>query len=381
MAPLAEERKRFLGRRGRTCIVTLEQCDVAEIPDGPRSVLPRTTPNDNRLFEEFGRSSVLFGKHRRFAKFMERPCDSRGIAECASKVERLDGVRGGAIDVTEVSHKIGRAEEDVDPQIRRRLRMPRKSCGDVLRSLPQVPAQNPEVSERPHKWKLVRSTDIREIAQGGTEVVVFALEDVVFLTELLCQTKKVSGVLQAHRVRGSLRELAGVLPDRFQHPVALIRETKETLFDKRLQGVEVGVSDFLCGFERAAAGEDGEGPKEALLLLGEEVVAPLDRRSQRLLPGVCVAAALEQVEPLREPLQDLLGREHLRAGGRELDREREQVETAAELGDLLARFELGALAEERDSLRFLQRWDLVLDLALHAQELAARAEEGEARAP
>ena len=40
----------------------------------------------------------------------------------------------------------------------------------------------------------------------------------------------------------------------------------------------------------------------------------------------------------------------------------------------------GALTEEGDGLRLLQRWDLVLDLALHAQELAARAEEGEAGA-
>ena len=71
------------------------------------------------------------------------------------------------------------------------------------------------------------------------------------------------------------------------------------------------------------------------------------------------------------------GRERLRAGGGELDGERERVEAAAELGDLVARLELGALAEEGDGLRLRERWDRVLDLALHAQELAARDEESE----
>ena len=164
MPPLTKEYERFLGQRGRASIVTLEQCDEAEIRDGPRRVLPRATPNGNRLFVEFGRSSLLLGDHRRFAKFVERPCDSRGIVESASKLKRLDSVRGRAIDVTEVSHKIGRAEEDIYPQIRRRFGMPRKSCRDVLRSFPQVPAKHPEVSERPYKSELFGSTGIRKRA-------------------------------------------------------------------------------------------------------------------------------------------------------------------------------------------------------------------------
>ena len=36
------------------------------------------------------------------------------------------------------------------------------------------------------------------------------------------------------------------------------------------------------------------------------------------------------------------------------------------------RLELGALAEEGDGLRLGERWDGVLDLAVDAQELAAR---------
>ena len=68
---------------------------------------------------------------------------------------------------------------------------------------------------------------------------------------------------------------------------------------------------------------------------GREVVAPRDRRPERLLPRIGVAAALQQVEALGEPLQDLRGRECPRAGGGELDREREVVEARAELGDLV----------------------------------------------
>ena len=73
-----------------------------------------------------------------------------------------------------------------------------------------------------------------------------------------------------------------------------------------------------------------------------------------------------------EALEDLGGGEDFRAGGGELDREREVVQTSAELCDLLCRFELGALAEERDGLWCSKRRHRVLDLALHAQELTAR---------
>ena len=58
-------------------------------------------------------------------------------------------------------------------------------------------------------------------------------------------------------------------------------------------------------------------------------------------------------------------------------REREVVEARAELGDLVARLEPRALAEERDGLGLGERRHRVLDLALDAQELAARDEQRE----
>ncbi len=166
------------------------------------------------------------------------------------------------------------------------------------------------------------------------------------------------------------------LSDRLEHPVALVRETEEALLDERLHGVEVGIRHLLRGRESAAAGEDREAGEQPLLVPVEEVVAPLDRRAQRLLAGVCVATALQEIEAVREAIEDLRRRERLRAGSRELDGERQAVEPRTELSDLLARSELRAHAEELDGLGLGERRHLVLDLTAHAQALAARDEQG-----
>ena len=108
----------------------------------------------------------------------------------------------------------------------------------------------------------------------------------------------------------------------------------------------------------------------------EQVVAPLDRRPQRLLARVGVAAALEQVEPPREALEDLRRREHASparrrarppaAGCRAAGRARRSSASGSSLR---------ALAEQRDGLRLGERRHRVLDLAPHAQQLAARHEQ------
>ena len=130
------------------------------------------------------------------------------------------------------------------------------------------------------------------------------------------EVRGTSGLLQSFE-----RELA----DRLQHPEALPRVAEKALVDQRLQRVQVGICDNCCGFERAAAGEHREPGKEPPLLFAEEPVAPFDRRSQRLLPRLGIAAAFEQIEPLRKALQDLGRGEHARPGRRQLDRERQVV--------------------------------------------------------
>ena len=93
-----------------------------------------------------------------------------------------------------------------------------------------------------------------------------------------------------------------------------------------------------------------------------------------------VASALEQIESLAETVEDLRGREHTRAGGSELDRERQIVESAAELGDRLVRIETRALAKQFDRLRLGERWHRVVDLARDPQQLPAGDQEPQVRA-
>jgi hypothetical protein len=69
-------------------------------------------------------------------------------------------------------------------------------------------------------------------------------------------------------------------------------------------------------------------------------VAPGNRRPQRPLARIGVARALEQIEPLRETLQDLGRGEHARPGRGQLDRERQVVQPPAQLGDVVAPLQL-----------------------------------------
>ena len=110
-------------------------------------------------------------------------------------------------------------------------------------------------------------------------------------------------------------------------------------------------------------------------------MAPLDRRSQRLLTRLGVPTALEQVEPLGEAREDLRRGEDARPGCGQLERERQLVQAPAELGDRLVRLELRARAEELDSVRLGQRGHRVIDLAADAKELAARDQQLQVGAP
>lgn len=88
------------------------------------------------------------------------------------------------------------------------------------------------------------------------------------MTALPCEIDEEHGVATGCVPVSSCTELLPrVLPDRLQHPVALVREAEEALLDEGLQGVEVGVCDLFRCLKRAAAGEDGEGAEEALLFV------------------------------------------------------------------------------------------------------------------
>jgi hypothetical protein len=79
----------------------------------------------------------------------------------------------------------------------------------------------------------------------------------------------------------------------------------EARVDERPEGVEMGLGELLGRLERGAAPKDGEPREEALLVGGQQLLAPLDRGPEGLLAGVRVSSASQQVEALREPFEDL----------------------------------------------------------------------------
>jgi hypothetical protein len=178
---------------------------------------------------------------------------------------------------------------------------------------------------------------------------------------------------------GGFQPLARVLANRLEHPEASVGVANEALLDERLEQVDIGVGDLLGGLDGATADEDRERREQPLLLRREQLVAPLDRRPQRGLARVGVTAALEQVEALSEPLDDLVGRQRCRTRGGELHGQGQIVEPAAELGDVLVGFEPRPDAEQLHRLGLRQRRYGILGLAVDPQQLPAGHDQAEVR--
>jgi hypothetical protein len=116
------------------------------------------------------------------------------------------------------------------------------------------------------------------------------------------------------RLLPRLREpLESVFPDRLQHleprlAVRAFRTAQQALvhdgghaFEHVHPEVLPGVADGLRRFDRAGGGEDGQATEEALLRRREHLVAPVDRRSQRLLPrGHVFRSAREDLQAVIE---------------------------------------------------------------------------------
>ena len=92
-------------------------------------------------------------------------------------------------------------------------------------------------------------------------------------------------------------------------------------------------ADRLDGVDRPAAGEDREPREERLLGAGEQTVAPVERGAERLLALRQVAGAFgEQLERRCRAGEQSRPARAAGPGGGELDRERQPVEPAADLG-------------------------------------------------
>ena len=82
------------------------------------------------------------------------------------------------------------------------------------------------------------------------------------------------------------------------------------------------------------AGKDGEAAQDRPLALGQQLVAPVERRAQGLVARQRRApAARQQPEAIVQERRQPAHAEGVDAGSRELDRERDAVQPAADLGD------------------------------------------------
>ena len=112
----------------------------------------------------------------------------------------------------------------------------------------------------------------------------------------------------------------------------------EALVQQRAHDVQhVGVpvaAHLLGGVQRPRADEDREPAEERALVLGEQVVAPLEGGAQRAVPGGRVAGVgREHRHAVAQPVGELGRGEELRPRGGQLQGEGEAVEPSADLRD------------------------------------------------
>ena len=151
----------------------------------------------------------------------------------------------------------------------------------------------------------------------------------------------------------------------------------------------VVAADRFRRVEREAV-QHREPAGKRLLVVVEELVAPRDRRFERLLPRHRGAAAAgEQPKAIVERGRDPGRVHHAHSCRRELDRERNAVETIDDLVDRRRRFGVGResrprllrpLDEQRDRRRAIERRDAPRHLARNAHRLATRRQHAQARA-
>ncbi len=151
---------------------------------------------------------------------------------------------------------------------------------------------------------------------------------------------------ERRRLAGLVEPFARVEANRLEQAVAPLAPAfvrgDERLLDEPREHVgaaghvePVAGADRLDGGELEAAGEDGEPAEEHPLVGLEQVVAPLERRRERLLPRRRRAVArAEQAEAVVEPLGDRRRAERSQPARGELERERQAVEPEADAGDV-----------------------------------------------
>jgi len=138
--------------------------------------------------------------------------------------------------------------------------------------------------------------------------------------------------------------LERVGPRRLEQPIPP-RCATEIRREERLRDQVRAVDDFRAGdlanrryrtrrLQCEAAGKDCQAPQDHTLGLRQQLIAPVERRPQRLVPRQRrAAAARQQVETIIEAGREVFDPERGRTRCRQLDRQRDPVEAPADCGD------------------------------------------------
>ncbi len=156
----------------------------------------------------------------------------------------------------------------------------------------------------------------------------------------LRQLEEVLGVGPAQSVFLSLfgESLGGELPDGLQHAIPTAGVVDEGFVGQsRQQVIHLVIRQLAYPGDRgrsAASDEHGQPPQQRPLPLAEQFPAPLDHRTQRLVPRFSsTVPSRQQPEPIAHPGGDLLDRQGTQPRRGQLDRQRQPVEGFADPQD------------------------------------------------
>ena len=150
--------------------------------------------------------------------------------------------------------------------------------------------------------------------------------------------------LRRAQLAAGLQFFPGVLADGFQHHEARFAIRQRHLLQQTLvhhgrhavqqvqPEIAFGVAYGFHTLQTAAPHEYGQPSKKRLLRGVQKLVAPINRAAQRLLALWQVPrAARQKLQPARQPREHGRRRKHFHTCRRELDRQRQAIQTRANL--------------------------------------------------
>ena len=178
--------------------------------------------------------------------------------------------------------------------------------------------------------------------------------------------------------------LLGKLPDGLEHPESgsrsLIAAANQAVVEEREQRGGVRTCHLFHSFQGAAAHEDGEAPERRQLLRVEQRVTPFHRGAKRSLPRISIPLAWK-IQHVDQAIAELFNREQLEPRRRKLHRQREVIESLAEVRQGCGGLDVhadGVPPRDDESLGVARghRWNRELVFGVDVKWASARYEEG-----